>query len=145
MRALTLFNHRRPQSVQDLMEEFLKDFDRNLLDRPFAQLEGVGFSPSVDIEEKEGILHFTVDLPGLKKEDIKLDLHENTFTISGERMKEIKGDKKFFERSWGKFSRSFTLPYPVDEEKIQARFEDGVLHVTLPGREVRKARAIQIS
>lgn len=145
MRALTLFNHRRPQTVQDLMEEFLKDFDRNLLEKPFAQTEGLGFNPHVDIEEKDGVLHFTVDLPGIKKEEIKLDLHENVFTMSGERTREIKGDKKFYERAWGKFSRSFTLPYPVDEEKIEAKFEDGVLHITMPSRESKKARTIQIS
>ena len=145
MRALTLFNHRRPQTVQDLMDEFLKDFDRNLLERPFSRLEAAEFVPHVDIEEKDGVLHFTVDLPGVKKQDIKLDLNENIFTISGEKSREIKGDRRVYERSWGQFTRSFTLPYPVDEEKIEARFEDGVLHITMPSRESKKSKSIQIT
>ncbi|MFP5520282.1 MAG: Hsp20/alpha crystallin family protein [Bdellovibrionia bacterium] len=147
MRALTLFNNRRPQTVQDLMEEFMKDFDRNLFTSAASpwRADGGAFNPHIDVEEKDGVYYVTADLPGVKKDEIKLDLHDNVFTISGERVKEIKGENKHTERVWGKFSRSFTLPIPVDDEKIEARFEDGVLHVAIPQKEMKKTKTIKIN
>jgi HSP20 family protein len=103
------------------------------------------FTPAVDIEEKDGVYHITADLPGMKKEDIKLDLTDNVLTISGERVREEKGEGKYFERSYGKFMRSFTLPKRVDVDHVKATFENGVLHVEVPQRELNASRSIKIN
>ena len=94
-----------------------------------------GFSPSVNTREGEYAYHVEVDLPGVKKEDIHVDLKDNVLTISGERRtkKEIK-EKDYYkkESSYGKFQRSFTLPENTDAENIEANSQDGVLEVVIP-------------
>lgn len=93
------------------------------------------WSPKVDISENDKALNVHAELPGIKKEDIKLEVHNNTLTISGERKHEKKEDtEKYhrFERSYGKFSRSFSLPQGVDPATVQATYADGVLNVSIP-------------
>ncbi len=93
------------------------------------------FAPTVNTREDEKAYHIEVDLPGVKKEDIHVDVSEGVLTISGERKfkKEVK-EKDYYkiESSFGKFERSFRLPDDVDEEHIDAETKDGVLEVTLP-------------
>ena len=94
-----------------------------------------GFTPSVNTREGEYAYHVEVDLPGVKKEDISVDLKDDVLTISGERKtkSEIK-EKDYYkkESSYGKFQRSFTLPDNTDTENIEANSEDGVLEVVIP-------------
>ena len=94
-----------------------------------------GFSPSVNTREGEYAYHVEVDLPGVKKEDIHVDLKNNVLTISGERKskEEIK-EKDYYKKecSYGKFQRSFTLPENTDAENIEANSQDGVLEVVIP-------------
>ncbi len=95
----------------------------------------VGFTPVVNTREGEFAYHIEADLPGVKKEDITVDVKDNMLTISGERnhKKEVKKDDYYkLESSYGKFNRSFTLPKSVDAENIQASCEDGVLEVVIP-------------
>ncbi|MFA6789435.1 MAG: Hsp20/alpha crystallin family protein, partial [Arcobacteraceae bacterium] len=85
--------------------------------------------------EGEFAYHIDVDLPGVKKEDIKVDIHKNVLTISGERKtkEEIKEEDYYkVETSFGKFSRSFTLPDNADLENIEASSDNGVLEVVVP-------------
>jgi len=93
------------------------------------------FTPKVNTREGEFAYHVDVDLPGVKKEDIKVDIKDNVLTISGERhfMEEV-NEKHYYrvESSFGKFSRSFTLPENVDVENIEAKAENGVLEVVIP-------------
>lgn len=103
-----------------------------------------GFKPAVNTREGEYAYHVEVDLPGVKKEDIKVDITGNTLTISGERKtkQEVK-EKDYYkcESSYGKFQRSFTLPDNIDKENLTASCKDGVLEVTLPkskGTETKK-------
>ncbi|MDX4058939.1 Hsp20/alpha crystallin family protein [Aliarcobacter skirrowii] len=122
---------------------FLTKFD------PFKQLrdlekdfytvsknEGVNaFVPVVNTREGEFAYHVDVDLPGVKKEDIKVDINKNILTISGERKTkdEIKQDDYYkVETYFGKFSRSFTLPENADVENIEAKSDNGVLEVVIP-------------
>lgn len=116
-----------------------KEF-RDLESRMFAnravQEENVStFTPSVSTREGEFAYHVDVDLPGVKKEDIKVDLKENVLTISGERKskEEIK-EKDYYrlETKFGKFSRSFTLPDDADVENIDASSDNGVLEIVIP-------------
>ncbi|MDD2452105.1 Hsp20/alpha crystallin family protein [Sulfurovum sp.] len=94
-----------------------------------------GFTPSVNTREGEYAYHVEVDLPGVKKDDIKVDIKDNVLTISGERKtkKEVK-EKDYYkmESSYGKFQRSFTLPDNTDVENIEANSKDGVLEVVIP-------------
>lgn len=98
--------------------------------------EGVSsFTPSVNTREGEFAYHIDADLPGVKKEDIKVDIHKDVLTISGERKtkEEVKEEDYYkVETSFGKFTRSFTLPDSVDAENIDANYEDGVLEVVIP-------------
>lgn len=94
-----------------------------------------GFTPSMNTREGEFAYHIDVDLPGVKKEDIKVDIEDNMLKISGERnfKKEVKEEDYYkVETSFGKFERNFTLPNNVDIENIKATSEDGVLEVVLP-------------
>jgi HSP20 family protein len=108
------------------------------------------WTPAVDVAEtNEGYL-LNAELPDVKKEDVKLAVQDGVLTLSGERRaeKEEKGKRYFrVERSYGRFERSFTLPTAVDENKITASFQNGILHVIVPktspgsvsGREIRIA------
>ncbi len=95
------------------------------------------FLPTVNTREDENAYVVEVDLPGVKKEDIKvnIDQEKRTLSISGERKfkDEVKKDDYYkIESSYGKFMRTFSLPENVDAENIDAKTEDGVLHITLP-------------
>lgn len=128
--------------------DFFNDFDRDsFFDRSLSRmerdLERVDFSPSVDVEESDDMFLVSADIPGIKKEDVKIDVQGNNLRISGERRREVK-EEGYYERSSGKFARTFTLPENIDAKKIEAHFEDGVLRVVLPKTEVKGAQEIKI-
>jgi len=94
-----------------------------------------GFTPKVNTREGEFAYHIDIDLPGMKKEDIAIDVHKNSLSISGERsFKEELKEEDYFkvETSFGKFERIFTLPDNVDIENITANSREGVLEIILP-------------
>lgn len=103
---------------------------------PVASESSLGaFTPKVNTREGEFAYHIDVDLPGVKKDDIKIDVHDNILTIHGERnyKEEIKEEDYYkVETSFGKFQRQFTLPDNVDVENISASSNDGVLEVVVP-------------
>lgn len=103
--------------------------------------------PAVDIIETESEYLIKAELPEVKKEEVKITLQEGVLTIQGERKqeKEEKG-KKFhrIERTYGTFSRSFTLPDYVDDARVSAEFREGVLNLHLPKSEKTKPRAIEV-
>lgn len=106
------------------------------------------FTPSVNTREGEFAYHIDADLPGVKKEDIKVDLKENILTISGERRykEEVKRDDYYrVETRFGKFSRSFTLPDDADIENIDASSDNGVLEIVVPKlAKAKGTRSIEI-
>lgn len=106
------------------------------------------WSPNVDIIEDKDRLVVAVDLPGMSREDFELSVENNVITLRGERKFEKKTEGQNFhrvERSYGSFTRSFTLPQTVTAEGATADFENGVLRVSLPKREETKARKIEIT
>ena len=106
------------------------------------------FSPPCDIEETNNHYEVKFDLPGVKKEDIKLEVRDNQLFVSGEKREEKKtteGKSHISERFYGSFSRSFTLPTQVDNSKVEAVFKDGVLEIRIPKSETAKAKKIAIS
>lgn len=114
----------------------LREIEKNLYNNQVTSNEGVtAFVPIVNTREGEFAYHVDVDLPGVKKEDIKVDINKGVLTISGERKvkDEIKEEDYYkVETYFGKFSRSFTLPDNVDIENIEAKSDNGVLEVVIP-------------
>jgi HSP20 family protein len=103
--------------------------------------------PAVDIYEHDGALVIKAELPDMKREDIDVTVEKSTLTIRGERKlsSEVKEDNFHrIERSFGAFSRSFSLPSTVDVNKTAAEYKDGVLIVRLPIREEAKPRTIKV-
>ena len=105
------------------------------------------WSPLVDITEDEKEYIVKAEIPEMKKEDIKLNVHDDVLTITGERKceKEEKGKKYHrVERSYGSFIRSFTLPEDADGSNVAAEYKDGVLKVHLPKSDKAKAKTIEV-
>jgi len=118
---------------------------------PWAQSSGKetagAFLPACEVTEDKAHFYFKFDLPGLSKDQVKIELHDNLLTVTGERKEEKKEDSKryhFSETSYGTFLRTFTLPTNVDAEKVEAKFENGVLNIAIAKTEVSKARQINI-
>ncbi|HEY0051394.1 MAG TPA: Hsp20/alpha crystallin family protein [Pyrinomonadaceae bacterium] len=106
------------------------------------------WTPSVDIYEGKDEIVLEAELPGMKPEDVDVSIENNIITVKGERRFEKKDESDNYhrvERSYGSFTRSFTLPRNVVGDRAKADFSNGVLHITLPKREEEKARKIQIS
>ena len=105
------------------------------------------WAPALDVFEDNDNLIVQAELPGMKKEDIEISLHDNAVTISGERKNEKKyenGKTSREERFFGRFTRSITMPKHVDGSRVKATYKDGLLTVTLPKAEEAKPRQIQI-
>src|SRR5947199_7076756 len=104
-----------------------------------------GWTPALDLYQNNDNLIAMVELPGMRKEDIEISLHDGMLTISGERKMETQeGDKaERSERYVGKFRRSITLPTRVDANKVSATYKDGILTVTLPKAEEAKPKQLR--
>ena len=105
-----------------------------------------GWSPALDLHEDKDNFTVRAELPGMKKEEIEISLHDGVLSISGER-KEVKHDDSGVHRSErfvGRFQRTLALPSAVDADKVKATYEDGILTVTLPKSEAAKPRQIQV-
>jgi len=132
-------------------DNFFNDFEKEFFDNNRALTDQRGgdnfgdFTPAIDIEEDNGMYMITADLPGVKNEDVKIDVNDRTLRISGERARESRDDaNSYYERSYGRFVRSFNLPEAVDPKKIEAHFEDGVLRVLLPKTEVQAPQQVKV-
>lgn len=104
--------------------------------------------PAVDVRETDEQFVFTAELAGLSKDEVAITIEEKVLTIAGERALEGTEENQNFhriERSYGKFSRSFSLPQEVDQEKVSANFDNGLLTVAVPKTEAVKPRQIQIT
>ena len=105
------------------------------------------WNPSVDISENKDSIVLEAELPGMSPDDVNISIENNVLTIQGERRFEKKQDENNFhrvERSYGSFTRSFTLPPTVSSENVDAAFENGMLRLTLAKREEAKPRKIEI-
>lgn len=132
-------------SIQDRMNKLFEQ----TLSRSRTE-EGIAAStwaPAVDIYETPDTIVMKAELPGLTREDIEIQIRDNTLTLKGERRfaKDVQEENYLrIERAYGAFQRSFTLPASVQQEKIRALFRDGVLELTLPKAEGAKAKKITI-
>ena len=113
----------------------------------FEEEDSVRWSPRIDVKESKESYQVLADLPGLKKEEINISLHDNVLTLKGERkVDNEKKEKDSYrsERLHGHFSRSFALPDKVKAEEIKANYKNGVLEITLPKVEEVKPVEIEI-
>ncbi len=118
---------------------------------PFAEMApaagGAAFVPSFDVKETKDAYVFTADLPGVKEGDLDVSLTGSRLTISGKREEENREEEErwfAYERSYGSFSRTFTLPEGVDADHVQAELKDGVLRVSIPKKPELKPRRIEL-
>lgn len=135
-------------------EEFSTDIERmfdSLLGRTVGNAlrssESSKFVPHLDLAETANEYVISVDLPGVKPEDVKVEMEDGKLTISGKRETNVEDNSKNFhrvERTRGSFSRVISLPREVDEERVDAKYEQGVLHVTLPKVAEKQPRKIEI-
>lgn len=134
-------------------DNLTKEFDKmvktvtNPETRP--RVEFGGFKPRVDIQEDEKSIYFEVEIPGVRKDDVKVSVGEdNILTIKGEKRFEKKDDIKTCcksERTYGDFERSFQLPELVSAEKIEAKYENGMLYLSVPKLEPVKPKETVIN
>lgn len=127
------------------MEQWMNEvFNRN----GWGQNALTKYEPTVNIAETDGAYEFSVDVPGIKPEEVKVEFHDGALTISGERKEEKEEKGKTFHRvetTFGSFQRTFALPGVVDDAKITAVAANGVLKVTLPKSQKVKPKLIQVT
>jgi HSP20 family protein len=146
---MTIVRYDPFRDLRTLQEEVNRLFSTNMT-RAFGD-EGIGrgaWNPSVDIYENKDQIVLEAELPGMKQEDFELTVENSVITLRGERRFEKFDDADNYhrvERSYGAFTRSFTLPQTVSAEGATAEYQNGVLRVTLPKREETKSRRIEIS
>ena len=131
------------------LSAFQQEVDRLFDLSPFAGSHHAGgWSPALDLYQDKDNFLVKAELPGMKREDITLSLHDGLLTLGGERQPEKAQDGKApvrNERFFGRFERTITLPMQVDGTRVQAAYEDGILTVTLPKAEAAKPRQIEIA
>lgn len=130
----------------DEMDQFFQYWDQGVVSDSKAYDER-SFSPSCEVSENDDSYLMSIDLPGMKKDDIKIELSRNLLTISGERKREhLDKNHKIqrYERTFGFFKRSFNLPETVEFDDVVARYENGVLDLIIPKTQAAKPRQIEI-
>ena len=138
------------KELEDMEKRLSTIFGRSPMGTDGEKKEAISvteWSPLVDISEDDKEYLVKAEIPEMKKEDIKINVHDDVLTVSGERQyeKEEKGKKYYrVERAYGSFMRSFALPENADGSKISAEYKDGVLKIHLPKSEQAKKKAIEV-
>jgi HSP20 family protein len=135
------------QSFQEEMNRMFHDFFRGGEGGDQGWASGA-WTPPVDIYETEDALVLTAMLPGVSKDDVSIEVHNNTLLLRGERKPaSAVSDERYYRREcmYGPFQRSFVLPATVDQNQVQATYHDGILELRLPKVEAAKPRRIAIA
>ncbi len=151
---MKLIPRKNRESGVDLFED-LEDFQREMnhlfdvgLRRPLkVSNEDALWVPTVDIVDEKDQIKVKADLPGMKKEEIEVNLENDVLSIKGEKKEEKEIKERDFirsERYYGAFHRAFSLPSSVDAVKVNAVYKDGVLEITLPKKEGAKSKQIKV-
>jgi len=134
--------------LTDLRDDLDRLFESPLVEWAHNSNLLSGWNPALDLYEDKDTLYVKVELPGMKREDVDVSLHEGSLSISGERKSEQKHeDAEVYraERFFGRFQRTVTLPTPVAADKVKAQYKDGILTITLPKTEEAKPKQIDVS
>lgn len=136
------------RDIDDMQNRLRRYFNEPFGVDKFPFTEPVGWLPAVEITENNKELLVTAELPGMKPEEVEVLFEDGMLILRGEKKEEKveKEEKKFhmWERTYGSFQRSFTLPQTIDPAKIEAEFKNGVLTVRMPKSEVAKAKEHKI-
>jgi HSP20 family protein len=142
--AITLWRNRRPfEGLTGWFDDINTWFDTDFFTRPLKK----NWAPALDIQENKGTYLVKADIPGLKKEDIHLELRDGYLTLAGERKyehNEKEVNYRRIERTYGTFQRSLKVPEGLTEKDIKANYRDGVLEVTIPTPKVEKPKTINV-
>lgn len=146
--SITRYRNRSwPTPLRDI-DQVADQFNRLLSERLFGGPENAGWAPRVNVEETKDHLVLTAELPGLRPEDVEIEVENNILTLRGrkEETREEKEEPRYhvWERRYGTFQRSFSLPRTVSSDNIGATFEHGVLRVEMPKAAEAKGRKIEI-
>jgi HSP20 family protein len=144
--AITRYTYGNPWRELDQLTDRLSQMFENSFPMPSSS---GAWAPAVSVEETQDELVLTAELPGVKPEDVDVQLENNILTIRGEKREERKEEDEnrryhLWERTYGTFQRSFTLPRTVRAEEISAEFSEGLLHVRMPKAPEAKSRRIEI-
>ena len=134
--------------LTDLRDEIDRLFESPLTELARTPSVFSGWTPAIDLYEDKDSVVVKAELPGMKKEDIEVTLHEGTLSLSGERKSEKKvedADVYRAERFYGRFQRTISLPTPVAADKVTAEYKDGILTVKLPKTEEAKPKQINVN
>jgi HSP20 family protein len=144
---MTQLTRRTPnRTVRDLQREVDSIFDQ-FFGRDSDDDTSTVWAPRTDLSETDDAFRIRLDVPGMTKDDITINLQSNTLTVSGERTTERQEENEEYvrvERAFGNFHRTFTLPDAVDAENVKAAYEDGVLTINVPKTETSTRRQIEI-
>jgi HSP20 family protein len=124
-----------------LMDDLFRDW------LPAGRRQQAACVPAMDVSENDKHYAITVEVPGVAKDDVHVEVHEGMLTIRGEKKSEREEKderRRYVERSYGAFSRSFSLPADADEDRVEASFKDGVLTVTIPKTAESKPQTVAI-
>ena len=136
---------KRREQPFNLLRQMTTELDR-VFDEPWNALPA--WAPKIDVVTKDQKLITRVDLPGMKKEDVQVEVQDGMLTLSGERKKEMKEEKDNVyreEREYGSFCRTIALPKGVKTDDVKASFSNGVLEVTVPLPAVAESRVKKIA
>lgn len=139
--TVSKFSQSMPSVLDDFFKPWNEWFNVGLKERSMSM-------PAVNITEKNDQYQVSLAAPGLKKEDFKIDLNGTVLTISSEKEESTENNDEKYNRkeyNYSSFSRSFSLPEEINKEKIEAKYEDGVLKISLPRKDVKIETAKQIS
>jgi HSP20 family protein len=130
-------------------DDFFNDFGKGFWVKPVALPSGAELTMKIDVKEDDKAFTVKADIPGVKKEDIQIDIDDDQVSLRAEakQEKEEKNGEKvvYSERSYGMVSRSFTLPTSVDEKNVKAEYKDGVLNLMLPKKSNGAAKRIAVT
>ncbi len=144
---MTQLTRRTPnRTVRDLQREVDSIFDQ-FFGRGSDDDTSTVWAPRTDLSETDDAFRIRLDVPGMTKDDIAINLQNNTLTVSGERSSERQEDGEEYvrvERAFGNFHRTFTLPDAVDPDRVEATYDEGVLTINVPKTEKSTRRQIEI-
>ncbi len=139
---------REVAAVQGEMRRLLDAMFTGLGNTPARSEDRDGsWLPAVDVQETDGEIVLSFDLPGLREDEIEIQVQDNVLTVTGQReqkQEETRDGYRHIERRFGRFSRSFPLPPGVEEDRIKARYENGELEIRIPKPAERQARRVSI-
>jgi HSP20 family protein len=135
-------------SLQERVNQLFNDVFSEIASPDLSSLTSFSVAPRTDVYEEDDRILFEMEMPGMREEDVHLTLEGNTLSISGER--KIENDRKpdryqRVERYYGSFSRTFTLPATVDPDSVEAKYEHGILHVSMAKKANARPRQIKVN